>query len=231
MRVRPTGDARDALVPVRADARAVDIECDVLVVGGGTGGTAAAWAAARLGRSVYLVEETDWLGGQMTAQGVSALDEHEHIERFGGTRTYERLCAAIRDHYRGALRRPEGSLVAFNPGSCWVTRLAFEPRVAVNALDRLLAPHLQTGQLRIRYRTKAIACTVQADRIREVLTVSLETSELVRFRPSMVIDATELGDEDHLFAERMSGKAVSVQGNMEEVGGQLVIHSRDVTFR
>jgi hypothetical protein len=35
---------------------------------------------------------------------------------------------------------------------------------------------------------------VQADRIGEVLAVSLESGELIRFRPEMVIDATELGD-------------------------------------
>jgi len=77
-----------------------EIACDVLVAGGGTGGIAAALAAARGGRTVCLIEETDWIGGQLTAQGVSALDEHEHIERFGGTRSYYALREAIRDHYR-----------------------------------------------------------------------------------------------------------------------------------
>src|SRR4051794_39245932 len=37
--------------------------CDVLIVGGGTGGTAAAIAAAEAGRTVCLLEDTDWLGG------------------------------------------------------------------------------------------------------------------------------------------------------------------------
>jgi hypothetical protein len=84
--------------------------------------------------------------------------------------------------------------MAFNPGNCWVTRLAFEPRVAVKALNSLVAPHVQAGALRIRYRTKAVACSVEADRVREVLAVSLESGELVRFLPQIVIDATELGD-------------------------------------
>ncbi len=44
------------------------------------GGVAAALAAARRGCRTCLLEETDWLGGQLSAQGVSALDEHEHIE-------------------------------------------------------------------------------------------------------------------------------------------------------
>ena len=72
----------------RRDRRAKTIECDVLVAGGGMGGVAAALAAARRGCRTCLIEETDWLGGQLSAQGVSALDEHEHIEAFGGTASY-----------------------------------------------------------------------------------------------------------------------------------------------
>ena len=58
---------------------------DVLIVGGSAGGTAAAMAAAEAGASVCLIEETDWLGGQLTAQGVCTPDEQQHIETFGGT--------------------------------------------------------------------------------------------------------------------------------------------------
>ncbi len=43
---------------------------DVLVVGGGLGGIAAALSALALGARVVLTEEFDWLGGQLTTQGV-----------------------------------------------------------------------------------------------------------------------------------------------------------------
>jgi glycine/D-amino acid oxidase-like deaminating enzyme len=118
---------RVAVVPVPRHEPVRDMPCEVLIAGGGTGGVAAALAAARRGRKVALVEETDWLGGQMTSQGVSALDEHEHIESFGGTASYCALRSAIRQHYGQR-----------NPGSCWVTRLAFEPRVAVAVIERML---------------------------------------------------------------------------------------------
>src|SRR5262249_58521404 len=100
MAVRASGDSALALVelgepPLRMEER----RCEVLVVGGGTGGVAAALAAARAGRGVCLLEETDWIGGQLTAQGVSALDEHEHIERFGGTRSYYTLRRGLPGHY------------------------------------------------------------------------------------------------------------------------------------
>ncbi|MEJ0070656.1 MAG: FAD-dependent oxidoreductase [Pseudomonadota bacterium] len=136
---------------------------------------------------------TDWLGGQLTAQGVSALDEHEHIEYFGGTARYYGLRKALRDHYRGfageAGREPD-----FNPGSCWVTRLAFEPRVAVAAIDALLQPFVDAGRLRIARRMKTIAVTVEDDRITAVLAIGLVDRRMVRFHPAIVIDATELGD-------------------------------------
>src|SRR5207244_676558 len=59
------------------------VACDVLVAGAGMGGIGAALAAARHGLTVCLTEETDWIGGQATAGGVSALDENRFIERAG----------------------------------------------------------------------------------------------------------------------------------------------------
>jgi hypothetical protein len=50
---------------------------DVLVVGGGTGGTAAAIQAARRGVNTILVSEFPWLGGMLTCAGVSAPDGNE----------------------------------------------------------------------------------------------------------------------------------------------------------
>lgn len=46
---------------------------DVVVVGGGAGGTSAGIQSARSGASVLIVEETPWLGGMLTSAGVSAL--------------------------------------------------------------------------------------------------------------------------------------------------------------
>ena len=62
---------------------------EVLVVGGGLGGVAAALAALRAGRSVVLTEEFDWLGGQFTSQAVPP-DEHSWVEQFGVTASLPR---------------------------------------------------------------------------------------------------------------------------------------------
>ena len=201
MRVPAAGDATAAVrtVPAGVDGQGAarphvsDQACEVLVVGGGTGGVAAALAAARSGRQVVLLEETDWLGGQFTAQGVSALDEHEYIETFGGTASYMQLRALLREHYR-VLAGPAGRRADFNPGNSWVTRLAFEPHAAVQLLQRMLAPHVQAGRLTVHLRTKAVAAEARGDRIEAVVAMNLDDARLTRFHPELVIDATELGD-------------------------------------
>src|SRR5579862_6541548 len=76
-----------------------ELQADVVIIGGGTGGCAAALAAARAGMRVILTEETDWIGGQLTAQAVPP-DEHPWIEQFGSTRSYRQFRNRIRDYYR-----------------------------------------------------------------------------------------------------------------------------------
>ncbi len=48
---------------------------DVIIAGAGTGGWAAAVQAARMGVKVLLLEETDWIGGQMSCAAVTTMDE------------------------------------------------------------------------------------------------------------------------------------------------------------
>ena len=78
-----------------------EMKTDVLVVGGGLGGIAAALGALRGGCSVVMSEEFDWIGGQLTSQAVPP-DEHSWVEQFGITRSYR----ALRDGIRQSARVP-----------------------------------------------------------------------------------------------------------------------------
>src|SRR5262249_25870213 len=100
---------------------------------------------------------------------VAALDEHLHIETFGGTASYYRFRDALRDHYR-TWASAAGAGPDFNPGNCWVTKLAFEPRIAAAYLKDLID---KAGNVTTYLRVKAAAVTVENDCIISVVAVSL----------------------------------------------------------
>src|SRR5258706_8241136 len=116
-----------------------EVQCDVLVIGGSLGGVAAAMRAAEMGADVVLVEETEWLGGQLTSQGVCTPDENRWIETGGGTASYRAFRERVRHHYQGFQLSQSGkSETYFNPGTCWVSRISMEPKVARRILEEML---------------------------------------------------------------------------------------------
>lgn len=170
--------------------------CDILVVGGGLGGVAAAITATDAGREVVLVEETAWLGGQAASQGVSALDENGWIETSGGTCSYLAFRKAVRDWYRrNAKLKPQAARKEhLNPGNGWVSRLCFEPKAALAVIDDLLAPAAARNRLRVLKRCKAYAVRMEDDHVAAVDFVHLDSGDRFRVRARYVIDSTELGD-------------------------------------
>ena len=172
----------------------LSIATDVLVLGGGLGGVAAALSVARSGAAAVLVESTDWLGGQLTVQAVPP-DEHPWIERFGRTETYAELRRAIRRHYRTwyPLDRRAARDPYLNPGRGWVSRLCHEPRVAVAVIDGLLAPHELSGRITILRETRLAGVDVAADRVRSVRLLSAD-GRLIEVAARFVLDATETGE-------------------------------------
>jgi len=169
------------------------LKTDVLIVGGGMGGVAAALAALRGGKKVVLTEEYEWLGGQLTSQAVP-MDEHTWVEQFGVTASYRELREGIREYYRDNYPLTERARAqkALNPGAGLVSRLCAEPRVAVAVIDSLLAPWVGSQQLTILKPCSPVAATVDGTR---VTSVTLEhRGERVVVEAAYVLDATELGD-------------------------------------
>jgi hypothetical protein len=170
-------------------------DCDLLVVGGSLGGVSAALAAARQGLRVVLVEETHWIGGQATTQGVP-LDEHPAIEDFGRTRSYAAFRNGVRAYYRNnyPLLSAARADARLNPGACWVSACGFEPRVGLAVLYDMLAPYLSSGAIRLYSRVAATAAYMQGDRCRSVELLNLEENRKFTVHARYFIDATELGE-------------------------------------
>ncbi len=181
------------LVAVDATAPARELRADLCIAGGGLAGSAAALAACEAGLRVILTEETRWLGGQLSAQGVPVLDENYWVETSGATRSYQDLRARIRAHYRPQLRAPD-TAGDFNPGNCWASRLACEPAVGAAALDSLLAPQVAAGRLTVLRRHKAFRTELAGDRLLALDAVDLDTGATCRIAAAYFIEATPLGD-------------------------------------
>ena len=166
--------------------------CEVLVLGGGLGGVAAALSLAIRECETILSASTPWIGGQASSQGVSALDEHTFIESFGGTRRYMRFRDRIRDHYvrHQDAPNPMNDGEPLNPGNAWVSRLSFEPSVADSILRDMLEERAEHVRLIESSTIQTASVSNQA-----VTNVRLRTPDgTVTVEADIVIDATEWGD-------------------------------------
>lgn len=147
------------------------LTADVLVVGGGTGGTVAAIQAARRGAKTVLVSEFPWLGGMLTSAGVCAPDGNELAAFQTGI-----WGAFLRELQR---RQPEGL------DHAWVSFFTYDPRVGaaifadwVRSLPNLHWISSQTPVEVLR----------QGDRVTGVRFTE------VTVKAQITLDATELGD-------------------------------------
>ena len=147
------------------------LETNVLVVGGGTGGTAAAIQAARRGANTILVSEFCWLGGMLTSAGVAAPDGNE--------------LAAFQTGIWGAFlkelqqRQPEGL------DHAWVSFFTYDPRVGAAIFADWVAdlPNLTWIQ-----NQTPLEILKQDDRV-----IGVRFADLT-IAAQITIDGTELGD-------------------------------------
>ncbi|MBI1388631.1 MAG: FAD-dependent oxidoreductase [bacterium] len=182
------------LNPVSAFASG-ELSADAVIIGGGLGGCACALALARNGKRVVMTEETLWIGGQPTQQAVP-FDEHPWIEQFGATRTYREYRSRIREYYRRnyPLTAEARARDFLNPGGGWVSRIACEPRVALNALIEMLSPHVSGGRIRILLQTVPVSAEVSGDRVEAVRVRNILSGDECVLTAPYIVDATELGD-------------------------------------
>ncbi len=177
------------------DGKAKELKADVIIIGGGMGGCAAALACCRNGLSVIMTEETDWIGGQLSQQGVPP-DEHQWIETHGAPRSYREFRDRIRDYYRRNYPLTDDARARqnLNPGDGAVSRLCHEPKAALAVLNDMLSPYLSSGKLRLLTDYKATRANAINDRVLDVEVQNLRTGDRIVLTGDTFVDATECGD-------------------------------------
>ncbi|MGF1494655.1 MAG: FAD-dependent oxidoreductase [Microcoleaceae cyanobacterium] len=115
--------------------------CEVVVIGGSLGGIAAAGQAMTSGATTCLIELTPWLGGQISSQGVSAVDESLAM------RSQQNYSQSWRDFKQVVEQQPvqlptwlntPSNLKVADINACWVGHLCFPPNAGANAAEQWL---------------------------------------------------------------------------------------------
>ncbi|MCH1624506.1 FAD-dependent oxidoreductase [Ferdinandcohnia quinoae] len=168
---------------------------DVVVLGGGLGGCIASLAIAKMGLKVIMTEETDWLGGQLTSQAVPP-DEHKWIEKYGCTQTYREFRNRVRQYYKDnyPLTKEAMENEILNPGNGWVSRLAHEPKVALQVIEDMLSPYINSGKIKILYNYSIEKASTEEDVINSVIASHLNGIDKIELTGKYFLDATECGD-------------------------------------
>jgi hypothetical protein len=161
---------------------------DIIIAGAGTGGWAAAVQAARLGSRVLLLEESDWIGGQMAAAGVTTMDEDSVWMKFPVRERglYREFHESITLHY---LSREKDPQVAYYG---WPDQLegGYEPKVARAVMQGFIH---EVKNIDVSLRTRVSAVTKQGDTVTGA-TLSFADGSTREIVCAVLVDATEYGD-------------------------------------
>lgn len=171
------------------------LSADVVIAGGGLGGCATALAACRNGLKVIMTEETDWIGGQVSQQGVPP-DEHAWIETHGAPSSYRDFRNRVRNYYKHnyPLTAEARNRENLNPGDGAVSRLCHEPKVAVAVLLEMLNQYMSNGNLLLLTEHKVRKADVTGDLVKAVEAVNLKNGQKTVLEAPYFVDATECGD-------------------------------------
>ena len=161
---------------------------DVVVAGGGTGGTAAAIEAARDGARTLVIESTPWLGGMLTAAGVSAVDGNY------------RLRGGLFGEFADSLAARYGGYEALKSG--WVSNILFNPAVGAQILKNMAGK----AGVQVRFGTDAEEIIR-----RKAGGWTLRLSDGSTVRAKVLIDGTELGDVAEIVGAEELQDRVSAQ--------------------
>lgn len=153
------------------------IATDVLIVGGGASGVSAGVQAARMGVSAIIVEKTSWVGGMLTAAGVSAIDGNYNLP------------AGMWGEFKDSLVNHYGTTEKLRTG--WVSNVLFEPSVGNRIFRNIIA---KEDNLRLFLNAQLLSLSRNSTDHKWIAKISGYNGEDYSVSASIVVDATELGD-------------------------------------
>jgi len=152
------------------------VATQVLVIGGGVGGTAAAIQSARMGVKTILIEPTIMLGGMLTAAGVSCTDGNDQLP----SGMWEEFRQALYKHYGRS---------KLNTG--WVSNTNFEPSVA----DSIFKAWTEKEKnLTVFFEYEFEAVSKKENKVTAASFHNKDNTEALKINATVIIDGTELGD-------------------------------------
>ena len=151
-------------------------QTQVLVIGGGASGVAAGIQAARSGMEVILVEEGPWLGGMLTAAGVSATDGNHRLP----SGLWGEFRQKIYDHYGG----PDSVFTG------WVSNTQFEPSIGNQIWNELADAELQLKRI---HGFRVVKVYTENATVTGASFINI-TGDSLHIQANITIEATELGD-------------------------------------
>jgi len=180
--------------PVRAEHQ--HVEADLLIAGGTESGCAAAVQAARMGvKSIVLVNDIEWLGGQFSAEGLVAIDENRGPQGYDQTVPFHRsgLFREVIDRIEHINRTKYGQA---RPGNTHVITTC-RPSDAAEVFRELLEPYVRSGRVRILSHWSPVAAEVEpaTSALTSVRFHSDRTpDDVLTVSARLTIDATDWGD-------------------------------------
>lgn len=177
--------------------RAETIKTDVLVIGGGPSGVAAAIQCARSKVKTLLVEPAPWLGGSMTGGGMCVLDVNRNLPSgiWGEFRKH------ITDYYRPRLGYDTSKYAV----------LRFEPSVGASILKKMTDT---VKNLTVDLKTPWSNVKKDGDGWEVTIVLNGQNTTV---KTHVLIDATELGD----VAEKAGAKFWTGFDSRAETGEQI----------
>jgi len=194
-------------------ATAENIQTDLLIVGGTESGWAAAIQAARMGvKSITVVHDGEWLGGQYTEQGLVCVDENKGVAKVGWGPSWHPMKRSF--HRFGLFRELMDRIEAFNtekygspmPGKPMHGPSTFRPAEAERIFREMLQPYISKGQVTLKLNCipKKALLSDAKDRVTGMIFSSGKTEELT-VEAAYTIDASDWGD-----VVQLSGAAFEV---------------------